>query len=151
MPAPIYFTFPDAPSASQAMDMLLELGYKARPVLRLDLARGDLTSALEIAQAYGGSPFDPREAVGETEAFASAYGLGDGFRVTAREAGDGLRLSAYGTEEGIRIPAHVVAEDLPEAYMHASPRSEGSYEETEGAGFDPSGDDYDRFPPGIHV
>lgn len=54
MEQPITFHFDTAQAAGQAADTLQELGYKTKTALNIYIDRGDLTSALEIAQAFGG-------------------------------------------------------------------------------------------------
>lgn len=134
----IDFRFEDSGSAKLAMDTLLELGFRVKPVLRIDFTRGDLTSALEIAESFGGTLDLPHDSanrgmpVSERAAFDAAYGL----------------AGAEGTAE-LAIPAHTVTEDLPEGYLHPAAATDGAYSEREG--FDPSGDDYDRLDAGIHL
>jgi hypothetical protein len=151
--APIFFQFDDMGSAARAADTLQELGFRTRPILRVAMHAGDLTSALEIAQASGGTlaelTEEHRAHAAEMAVFNSAYGL-----------------------DNIPVPAHVVTEDLPENYMHpgdggvsyaanslleavvsadlaeTSPEAGGGRETTEPR-FDPSGDDYNRMTPGV--
>lgn len=152
--APIFFQFDDMASAADAADTLRELGFRTKPILRVAVSGGDLTSALEILQAHGGTLAELTEPhrlhLSEQEAFASAYAL-----------------------DGIPLPAHTVNEDFPEAYMHPGQsvdfgqyaasiladavsadleNSEAGGDEGRGftdARFDPSGDDYDRISPGV--
>jgi hypothetical protein len=95
---PIYFQFNEKKPALLAFDTLQELGYEVewlthdhsehRPTLMLNVEHCDLTSALEIAQAHGGSLVEARQSESEQEVFTSAYGLDD-----------------------IAIPAHVIVDD----------------------------------------
>lgn len=138
----IDFHFPDSRSAKLAMDTLVELGFKVKPMLRVAFDRGDLTSALEIAQSYGGTLDLPQEKpavampASELEAFDSAY-----------------RLNGLENLAELSVPAHIVTEDMPEAYLH--PSADGALDPTgEGAAqasFDPSGDDYDHLEPGVRL
>ncbi|MEO3946528.1 hypothetical protein [Gorillibacterium sp. CAU 1737] len=147
------FQFPDSKSAMLAMDMLTEIGFHVKPVLRVGFDRGDLTSALEIAEAYGGS-LDMADAhhrspsglpVSEREVFDTAYQLAGG--------------EGTGTFEDLRVPAHTVTEDLPEAYLHPdveAPHLEGTAavseaETADTPSFDPSNDDFDHLEPGVHL
>ncbi|MDF2662556.1 MAG: hypothetical protein K0Q94_5347 [Paenibacillus sp.] len=138
--APIYFEFPDSRSANLAVDTLTELGYHVhateidgRPGLELYVEHNDLTSALEITQATGGTLLDTDGSVSGNAAYEEAYAL-----------------------DTVPIPAHTVNEDWPESYF-----SDTSRGDTDGTGFanaadgpetfDPSGDDYDHFPAGIKL
>lgn len=133
--APITFRFPDGRSALLAFDTLQELGFHVElleeghsrhPQLQVNVEKGDLTSALEIVQAHGGNLKETQDSGTESEVFDSAYGL-----------------------DGIPIPAHTVTEDLAEEYLHsgAHPDAESGHEEY----FEPSAEDYDRFPAGIRL
>ena len=88
----IMFDFSDGNSASLACEMLQQLGYS--PVqhesnrVHIHVEGSDLTSALEIAQAYGGT-FVEQSEIEEDTMTGSAYAL-----------------------NAITIPAHVVNEDL---------------------------------------
>jgi hypothetical protein len=136
---PIHFQFGQTESARLALDTLKELGYdaslqqrSAASVIHVVLNQSDLTSALEIAQAYGGMLTEGEDEAPEAETFNQAYSLVD----------------------GPTIPAHVVNEDWPESYAAEeqtgsdASMSAGSDPEAE---FDPSGDDYDHFPAGIRL
>lgn len=134
--APITFRFPDRRSALLALDTLEELGFHPdfpdqdhaeQPQLALIVEKGDLTSALEIAQAHGGELNDTGHYNTESEVFDSAYGL-----------------------DGIPIPAHTVTEDLSEEYLQSRPDSR---KEPDAAAeyFEPSTEDYDRFQAGIRL
>ncbi|MFC0211596.1 hypothetical protein ACFFK0_03875 [Paenibacillus chartarius] len=141
--SPIFFEFDEERSAYLALDTLHELGYRPnfvsgteKPTLHIHIEKQDLTSALEIAQAYGGRMIELEDkAPSEEEAYAVAYDL----------------------DEGIRIPAHVVAEDFPEDYAH--PQAEagdasGTLIDDANAfhgAFDPSGDTYDGFSAGVRL
>ena len=88
----ILFDFPDEHNTHSAYQLLLELGYDpmkhSETRLHIHVEAEDLTSALEIAQAYGGVLVEQQRM--EEELIAStAYGLND-----------------------IVIPAHMVNEDL---------------------------------------
>jgi hypothetical protein len=95
---PIYFQFNEKKPALLAFDTLQELGYEVEwvthdhsehlPTLMLNIDHCDLTSALEIAQAHGGTLVEARQSSAEHEVFSSAYSL-----------------------EDIAIPAHVVVEE----------------------------------------
>jgi len=91
-PMAILFDFVDSTSADQAFSLLQELGYDPmmhQPTrLHIHVIGEDLTSALEIVQAHGGSLVEQSSIHGELIA-STAYGLDD-----------------------ITIPAHLVNEDL---------------------------------------
>lgn len=136
--APIYFQFTDKRSALLALDTLQELGFRAdlmdhrhpdhKPIVQVGVDKEDLTSALEIAQAHGGTLLKSEEFGREPAVYTSAYGL-----------------------ETVPIPAHLVNEDLPESYLNgSSPVSEPATGE-QSSGFDPSEEDYDHFPAGIRL
>lgn len=132
--APIYFQFTDKKSALMALDTLQEVGFQAdmlehrhpdhKPTLQVLVDRGDLTSALEIAQAHGGRLCETME-TREPEVYTSAYNL-----------------------DGIMIPAHTVTEDLPEQYMEGA---KGALQDSDDDVFDPSGDDYNHFSAGLRL
>jgi hypothetical protein len=98
----IAFQFSDIQSANLAHETLQELGYE--PVfdddggtrLHIHVENADLTSALEIAQAFGGD-LQEQSTMSEMP-FDEAYQV-DGF---------------------IAVPAHVVNEDWVEGYADAS-------------------------------
>ncbi|GAA3409967.1 hypothetical protein ACFFNY_30950 [Paenibacillus hodogayensis] len=135
---PIYFEFSEQATASLALDTLGELGYHAHvqtirgtPVIQLFIEHNDLTSALEIAQAYGGLLLDTEQGDAYADSYASAYEL-----------------------DAVPIPAHVVNEDWPESYYTGESAGLSAPLEDERDGlerFDPSGDDYDRFSAGVRV
>lgn len=137
--APIYFQFTEKKAALLALDTLQELGFTAdlldlrhpdhKPVVQVGVEKGDLTSALEIAQAHGGILLKSEQFGEEPAVYTSAYGLDE-----------------------VPIPAHLVNEDLPESYMNggAAPASEPAVG-GQRSGFDPSEDDYDHFPAGIQL
>jgi hypothetical protein len=91
----IMFDFSDSSSAAMARELLLELGYD--PVMHherrmhIHVEGGDLTSALEIAQAHGGQLVEQAH-IAEEAVTSSAYAL-----------------------DAITIPAHVVNEDWIDA------------------------------------
>jgi hypothetical protein len=132
--APIYFQFSDKKSALMALDTLQEIGFQAdmlehrhpehKPTISVHVERGDLTSALEIAQAHGGRLCETAETL-EPEVYTSAYSL-----------------------DQIPIPAHTVTEDLPERYMQGGQGAAAGDDEDI---FDPSNDDYNHFSPGIRL
>lgn len=132
--SPIFFEFDEERSALLALDMLEELGYRPRmtdgtgkPALHIHVEKQDVTSALEIAQAYGGRLTDRVEGVTDGMADGDAYSL------------------AYDLNEGIRIPAHVVTEDFTEQYAHPS----GGTGLTDD--FNPVEETYDGFSAGVHL
>ena len=88
----IIFDFPDGNSTQNAFQLLFELGYDpvrhSHTRLHIHVEAEDLTSALEIAQAYGGQLVE-QEHMQEHLVANTAYGLND-----------------------IIIPAHLVNEDL---------------------------------------
>lgn len=136
--APIFFQFDEKKSALLAMDTLMELGFRADlldhrhpehiPTLQVDVERGDLTSALEIAQSHGGTLCDAGTYGEEAEAFDSAYNLG-----------------------AIPIPAHTVTEDLPDGYLSGDPGAATVTGPHDDGLFDPSEHDFDQFPAGIRL
>lgn len=129
MDQPITFEFDTPEAAAQAADTLQELGYKTRASLNIFIDRGDLTSALEIAQAYGGQMAHSSE-YQEERLVASAYEM------------DNM--------DNVAIPAHVVNEDFPENYLQ--PELSSHYEDNVGTEeLDPSGDEYDHFSAGVHL
>jgi hypothetical protein len=137
--ASIFFQYPDDRSAEVAYDTLLELGYHAhrmerdgRPIVQLFVESGDLTSALEIAQASGGTMMDTSEnAASEPDTYRLAYDL-----------------------DSVRIPAHIVNEDLDGGlYADGAAAEPAGSVDADGNPdlFDPSGDDYDHFQAGIRL
>lgn len=138
--APLCFQFDSQKEAILARDTLEEIGYRIsghshsdKPVLHVIVDRHDLTSALEIAQAHGGTLVQVGNSPNETEGFAMAYDM------------EGL----------IPIPAHLVNEDLIENEPDVSAsaydnRSSGAYNDKREL-FDPSGDDVNGFDAGIHM
>ncbi|MCD1258704.1 hypothetical protein B5M42_007635 [Paenibacillus athensensis] len=135
--APLFFEFEQENHAIMALDMLEELGYKPqllerfdKPTLHLHLDGQEVTSALEIAQAYGGQLVERPHAASGEAAFAMAYGL----------------------EGSIAIPAHTVNEDWPDGYAQASSVDwHDALPDDDEASFDPSADDYNHFRPGIRL
>ncbi len=133
----IAFDFPDRRSALSAFDTLEELGYSPvyqhekageRPNVHIHLSRNDLVSALEIAQAYGGTLLEQQSgAVSESAVFSSAY-----------------------STDAVLIPAHIVNEDWSEDYAAGS--AEGAGHPLTGlSGVDPSPEAYDHFDAGIRL
>ncbi|GIQ67363.1 hypothetical protein XYCOK13_01870 [Xylanibacillus composti] len=114
----LLFHFSDRSGAELAFDTLQELGYKPklsadRKYVQIHLESDDLTSALEISQASGGTLVE--EPAGQQHAvFQQAYPIQEGYEegLAARED----------TAETLRLPAHLVTEDFPEFYMQ--PESE---------------------------
>lgn len=88
----IIFDFQDGNSTQNAFQLLLELGYDpvrhSHTRLHIHVVNEDLTSALEIAQAYGGQLVE-QEQMQEQLIANTAYGL-----------------------DNIIIPAHIVNEDI---------------------------------------
>jgi hypothetical protein len=106
-PSSILFQFEDRRSAYNAFDTLHELGY--RPVIHTEADRhqlhihvdhSDLTSALEIVQAYGGT-------------FVEQQNSTEAPQLSEHQA---MQMSYYPNEQGISIPAHVINEDWTEEY-----------------------------------
>jgi hypothetical protein len=136
----IFFEFENERSALLAQDTLEELGYttgfyteRERPTLHVQIDGSELTSALEIVQAYGGRLLERGLTDSEAAIFAKAYNEGD----------------------FIAIPAHVVNEDWNEQYATnsdaaASDKSDLRANEDDES-FDPSGDDYGYFDAGIRL
>lgn len=129
--APIYFQFQDAKSARLAYDTLKELEYHVHPVeqdqtlLEIVIDHNDLTSAIEIAQAHGGSFKETKDTFREHNLVNVGYDLGS-----------------------IPIPAHVVNEDWSESYANGRDAAEGSQEEE---GLDPDDHSYNHFSAGVHL
>ncbi|MEB3102279.1 hypothetical protein [Ferviditalea candida] len=97
----ILFQFDDSREAEMAFETLKDLGYEPvlqeladKPSLHIHVENNDLTSALEIAQAHGGTLLE-----------------------TSKMDVGAMLDTAYGME-GIRIPAHTVNEDWPAGYAH---------------------------------
>ncbi|KIL39265.1 hypothetical protein SD70_20880 [Gordoniibacillus kamchatkensis] len=137
---PIFFEFEQERSAFLAMDTLQELGYKSgfvdgtgKTMLHVHVDGQDVTSALEIAQAYGGRLTEHSEAMPEERLYQMAYDL----------------------DEGIRIPAHFVNEDFSESYVQPGATEAGGSPDAPAAPlydeFDPSEETYDGFSPGVHL
>jgi hypothetical protein len=118
--SPIAFEFSDRRSALYALDTLEELGYQPHLheqengyIVHFHVERNDLTSALEIAQAHGGSLME-LDHQSEQAAYDTAYNM-----------------------DAIRIPAHIVNEDWaddytsPEAHITIDPSPE-SYDHFSG-------------------
>lgn len=136
--APIWFAFPDSRAANLALETLTELGYHAhaaeregKPAVWVVVEDNDLTSALEIAQACGGSLLDTDSETPESAVFNQAYDM-----------------------DTVRIPAHLVNEDEPDAHVPGDADigigTVGSADD-DGAAFDPSGDDYDHISAGVRL
>ncbi|MGZ9587190.1 DNA/RNA helicase [Paenibacillus marinisediminis] len=132
--ASIRFRFEDAGNAQLAYDMMRELNYT--PVMEMDghvfhihLNRQDLTSALEIAAAYGGSLVEEGD-VNERMVYDEAYGL-----------------------DLIPIPAHLVNEDWAEDDQYA--RTTAALDDLSLRDEDAEGwNDEERtnhFPGGVHI
>lgn len=101
MESAILFQFDDSRQAEMAYETLSDLGYDPvvqrlgdRLALHIHVENNDLTSALEIVQAHGGTLIE-----------SSKMDVG------------AMLDTAYGLE-GIRIPAHTVNEDWPAGYAH---------------------------------
>ncbi|OXM84932.1 hypothetical protein [Paenibacillus rigui] len=138
--APIFFEFDTEQSAAMARETLEELGYRAgvhtemkHPTVHLEVDHSELTSALEIAQAYGGRLVEREDGASELDTYAMAYDEAD-----------------Y-----IRIPAHVVNEDWDDSYAtnEGAIGSEAvhSVDDEGKQPLDPSGDDYGYFDAGVHM
>ena len=95
----IMFEFTDNRSAAVACELLQELGYE--PLLHeenrvhIHVDGSDLTSALEIAQSYGGQLLE-QSSISASAVTETAYSL-----------------------NGITIPAHIVNEDWSDAYSQS--------------------------------
>jgi len=92
----IRFRLTDGKSAELALATLNELGYKAHrggghgsPEIHLEVNHSELTSALEIIQACGGTLIESGDQAAH-EAFERAYGL-----------------------DAVPIPAHMVVDEGP--------------------------------------
>ncbi len=129
--ASIAFRFADKRSAELAFDTLNELGYEPvfhpgepQPTLHIHVVEEDLTSALEIAQAHGGTLLET-DAAGGTDAYTAAYAL-----------------------DTVPIPAHVVNEDWTDDYAEAE---DGERADRAAEPFDPSAESYNHFPAGVRL
>ncbi|MDQ6421189.1 hypothetical protein RB620_17330 [Paenibacillus sp. LHD-117] len=124
----IMFDFSDGSSAAMARDMLQELGYD--PVMHnesrmhIHVDGGDLTSALEIAQAHGGQLVEQAH-IAEESITNTAYAL-----------------------NAITIPAHVVNEDWIASEDAANRDSDDTYVNEE---FLPDAGEYNHFSGDIHI
>lgn len=126
------FQFKDGQGLVHAYDTLQELGYD--PVreqgerLHIHIERQDLTSALEIVEACGGSLIEEADRT-EMSVMDEAYGM-----------------------HMIPIPAHIVNEDWVDQpnYAEVDPRGDDlSHREEEAIGWD---DDLsNQFPGGVHL
>jgi hypothetical protein len=144
----IFFEFDNEASAQLAKSTLEELGYAtgfhselSHPALHIQIDHSEITSALEIAQAYGGRLIEHAQGLTENDTYAQAYN----------------------DDSVITIPAHVVNEDWTEEYASGERASAGLAAEAAAAGqgesdsgngapvFDPSGDDYNRFDAGVRL
>lgn len=127
-PSAIMFDFSESGSAEMARQLLLELGYD--PVMHnatrmhIHVEGGDLTSALEIAQAHGGQLVEQSD-IAEEAITNSAYSL-----------------------DAITIPAHVVNEDWIEAEDAHNRDDAAAMAEDE---FVPDAGDYNHFSGDIHI
>lgn len=140
---PMIFQFQDRKSAALAYDTLKEIGYHVHRAEQADQAvvqvfvdHSELTSALEIAQAHGGDLIAAEAGTGENQEFGSTS-ENDRQQVVT---GGQLFNTAYGMDM-VPIPAHLVNEDSIADEMSSA----------EAPDFDPSGDDYDGFPAGVHL
>lgn len=122
MEQPITFHFDNAQAAGQAADTLQELGYRTKTALSIFIDRSDLTSALEIAQTFGG----------EISMADSDY----------REAS----FPAHSH------PGSVSEEPdwNPEGDFATISENHAYTDAVEDQGFDPSDEDYNQFSAGIH-
>jgi hypothetical protein len=152
---PIVFQFQDNRSAALAFDTLSEIGYhvhqaeqRGYKIIQVFVDHSELTSALEIAQAHGGELLSEEDAHVEFEGDVAAV-------ADYVDAGDGqLYDAAYGMDM-VPIPAHLVNEDLAADSLYpddtfASAAGDGVSAQSS-SDFDPSGDDYDGFPAGVHI
>ncbi|MCR8643138.1 hypothetical protein NV379_10750 [Paenibacillus sp. N1-5-1-14] len=105
--APIFFQFQSESEANLAQGTLEELGYQAivteqggQAVVHIHIEQQDLTSALEIAQSYGGNLVEG--IVGsEIDTLANAYNM---------------HMTSGNVYDGVRIPAHTVNEDWQDLF-----------------------------------
>ncbi|MFF2483401.1 hypothetical protein [Paenibacillus sp. NPDC058071] len=123
MSSAILFDFADEKSAALACDTLQELGYEPMQHegnrVHIHVDGVDLTSALEIAQAHGGSLVE-QAAIRDEAITDTAYSL-----------------------NAITIPAHVVNEDMADEEEGLRNRNEDAEEQRES--FDPDDGSYDHF------
>ncbi|AFC27420.1 hypothetical protein PM3016_450 [Paenibacillus mucilaginosus 3016] len=135
--APITFEFESRKAALLAMDTMEELGYRTalhdepqKPLLHVIVDKGDITSALEIAEAHGGRLIETADFPNEPAVFAMAYD----------------------PDGGIIIPAHLVGPDEVDISAAAYGGGPGSaYTNEDDDTFDPSREDYNGFDAGIHL
>ncbi|UHA74932.1 DNA/RNA helicase [Paenibacillus sp. 481] len=143
--AAIRFQFPDAASAKLAFDTLQELGYTpvfdedsseqadasaSSRILHVHVDNRDLTSAFEIAEAFGGQLIE-EAALTESSIMNAAYGL-----------------------DMISIPAHLVNEDWVDNdnYVRVDPTGDDlSHRDEEAFGWHDDEDTTNHFEGGIHM
>lgn len=133
--APIFFQFQSEAEANLALGTLEELGYQAaissqtgQPVVHIHIDRQDLTSALEIAQSFGGNLMEGN--VGsEIDVLANAYNMY-------------MYSDVY---DGVPIPAHTVNEDWQDSFT--SSVDEGEIEVNTLS----AEEDLNGFDAGIHI
>lgn len=107
----IVFQFMDMRTALHAMDTFEELGYDAEllgegalPQVAIQVVNEDLTSALEIGQAYGGTLMEHGNGASGNRSFGMAYAIdsGEGEREHSEyDAGDPVSADspeAHGSE-----------------------------------------------------
>jgi hypothetical protein len=145
---PMIFQFQDSRSAALAYSTLIEIGYHThrteeagQAIVQVFVERSELTSALEITQAYGGELMAAEP--GTTEHPAHDPG---------NDTSGNVYSAAYAMDM-IPIPAHLVNEEL-EGQVDSGIGDEGAIESSESsssADFDPSGKDYDGFEAGVHL
>lgn len=130
--ASILFQFTDRRSAFEAFDTLEELGYRptysadeTKPQLHIHFNHSDVTSALEVAQAHGGTLVEQQEfpamkldnkdqrTLSEYQAFQMSYNL------------DNEHDNEHDHDQETSIPAHMVNEDWTEEYADVRNQYEG--------------------------
>lgn len=141
-PSSILFQFEDRRSAYDAFDTLNELEY--RPVLdtegdlhqlHIHVDHSDLTSALEIVQAYGGTFVEQRSSkevptMSEQQAFQASY---------------------YPDGQGISIPAHTINEDWTEGYANNTEEKTAPETSAQADDLYEADESYDHFSADVRI
>lgn len=110
----IVYQFADMRTALEALDIFEELGYDPSlveadgqpPKVAIRIIREDITSALEIGQAFGGTLLENEQGPEEGKAYEMAYDLQEGALLSAEHRdglGDADRLDA-GNDVGGPVP-----------------------------------------------
>ncbi|WP_127585376.1 hypothetical protein [Paenibacillus koleovorans] len=159
---PMVFAFPESRSATLAYEMLAELGYHVhqarqdggQPCVQVFMESTELSSAMEVAQAYGGQLVEFTDDMLHAHTHDHEHTHRDHTDAQSAVTGGQLYESAYGMDM-IPIPAHLVNESDPGDYDYEGRSSVTAAShvppEAEQNDFDPSGHDYDGFDAGVHL